>query len=162
MIKMHKKKCVKAAHVILTQSKLLKVSWVLLSLHYNIKTTESDSIQKLSIYGRTNKRRELTALNRQGTQQQRPESLTVTPPGMRMNTGYINATKATILMRYIHRLQIGSKIMRMYLWWCLCTLYLLTCRVELPLANLVSVVVFLVCRALLTSFVCSNLPFVLR
>ena len=108
---MHKKKCVKAAHVILTQSKLLKVSWVLLSLHYNIKTTESDSIQKLSIYGRTNKRRELTALNRQGTQQQRPESLTVTPPGMRMNTGYINPTKSTpskvYPQRYIYQ-GIGS------------------------------------------------------
>ena len=34
--------------------------------------------------------RELTVFNRQGTQQQRPESSTVTPLGMRLNTGCIN------------------------------------------------------------------------
>ena len=42
-----------------------------------------------------NQQREITALNRQETQQRRPESLTVTPPGMRVNTTYINSTKGT-------------------------------------------------------------------
>ena len=37
--------------------------------------------------------RELIVHNRQGTQQQRPESRTVTPLGMQINTGYINSTK---------------------------------------------------------------------
>ena len=32
--------------------------------------------------------RELIGLNRQGTQQQRPESPTLTPPGMQVNAGY--------------------------------------------------------------------------
>ena len=41
------------------------------------------------------KRREITALDRQGTQPQRPESPTVTPPGVRVNTRYINSTKGT-------------------------------------------------------------------
>ena len=40
-----------------------------------------------------NKQRETIALNRQGTQQQRPESPTVTPPGVRVTTRYINSTK---------------------------------------------------------------------
>ena len=35
-----------------------------------------------------NKQRELMALNRQGTQQQRPESPVGTPPGMQVNTIY--------------------------------------------------------------------------
>ena len=39
------------------------------------------------------------AFNRQGTQHQRPESPTVTPPGIRENTGYINSTKRTSSMR---------------------------------------------------------------
>ena len=34
-------------------------------------------------------------LNRQGRQQQRPESPTVTPPGMRVNTRYVNPIKGT-------------------------------------------------------------------
>ena len=34
-------------------------------------------------------------LDRQGTQQQRPESPTVTPPGVWVNTRYINSTKGT-------------------------------------------------------------------
>ena len=42
-----------------------------------------------------NKQRELITLMRQGTQRQRPESPTVTPPGIRVNTGYINSTKGT-------------------------------------------------------------------
>ena len=37
--------------------------------------------------------REIIALNRHGTQQQRPESPMVTPPGMRVNTRYINSKK---------------------------------------------------------------------
>ena len=35
------------------------------------------------------------ALDRQGTQQQRPESPTITPPRMRVNTRYINSIKGT-------------------------------------------------------------------
>ena len=42
-----------------------------------------------------NQQREIIALDRQGTQQQRPESPTVAPPGMRVNTRYINSTKGT-------------------------------------------------------------------
>ena len=38
--------------------------------------------------------KEIIVLNRQGTQQG-PESPTVTPPGMRVNTRYINSTKGT-------------------------------------------------------------------
>ena len=34
-------------------------------------------------------------VSRHGTQQQRPESPTVTPPSMRVNTGYINSTNGT-------------------------------------------------------------------
>ena len=42
-----------------------------------------------------NKQREMIALDRQGTQQQRPESPRVTPPGVRVNTWYVNSTKGT-------------------------------------------------------------------
>ena len=42
-----------------------------------------------------NIQRELIALDRQGTQQQRFESTTITPPGVRVNTRYINSTKGT-------------------------------------------------------------------
>ena len=34
-------------------------------------------------------------LNRQGTQQQRPDSPTVTPHGMHVNAGYMNSTQGT-------------------------------------------------------------------
>ena len=49
---------------------------------------------------RINKQRELEAFNRQGTLQQRPESSTVTPPDMRVNTGYINSTEAVFTKLY--------------------------------------------------------------
>ena len=39
--------------------------------------------------------REIIALDRQGTQQQRRESPTVTPPGVYVNTKCINSTKGT-------------------------------------------------------------------
>ena len=42
-----------------------------------------------------NKPRKLIALGWQGAQPQRLESLTVTPPGMWVNTGYINSAKGT-------------------------------------------------------------------
>ena len=42
-----------------------------------------------------NQEREIIALDRQGTQQQRPKSPMVTPPGMRVNTRYINSAKGT-------------------------------------------------------------------
>ena len=35
------------------------------------------------------------ALNRQGTQQQRPETLTETPPSIPVNTGWLNSTEGT-------------------------------------------------------------------
>ena len=38
---------------------------------------------------------EIIALDRQGTQQQRPDSPAVTPPGVRVNTRYKNSTKGT-------------------------------------------------------------------
>ena len=40
-----------------------------------------------------NKQRGIIALNGQGTQLQRPELPTVTPPDMRVITRYINSTK---------------------------------------------------------------------
>ena len=39
--------------------------------------------------------REIITLDRQGTQQQRPESPTVTAPSMQVNTKYTNSTKGT-------------------------------------------------------------------
>ena len=39
------------------------------------------------------KQREIIALDRQGTQPQRPKSPTVTPPCVRVNTRYIKSTK---------------------------------------------------------------------
>ena len=44
--------------------------------------------------GKNQQTRKLTAVKRHGTQQ-RPESLSVNPPGMRVNTQYINSTKGT-------------------------------------------------------------------
>ena len=42
-----------------------------------------------------NKQRIIIALDRQGTQQQRPGSRMVTPPSMQVNTMYMNSTKGT-------------------------------------------------------------------
>ena len=42
-------------------------------------------------------------LNRQGTQQQKPESSTVTPPCMRVNTVYINSMKDASLKKGLYR-----------------------------------------------------------
>ena len=44
---------------------------------------------------RVYKQRELVVFNKQVTQQQRPEQLTVTSPDMRVNTGCINSTKGS-------------------------------------------------------------------
>ena len=44
------------------------------------------------------KQREIIALDRQETHQQRPESPTVTPPCMRVNTRYINSKVSQILL----------------------------------------------------------------
>ena len=41
----------------------------------------------------------ITALDRQGTHQQRPESPTVSPTGMQINTRYMNSTKGTSSMK---------------------------------------------------------------
>ena len=46
-------------------------------------------------YVHTNKQREIIALDRQRTQRQRPESPTVSAPGVRVNTRYINSTEGT-------------------------------------------------------------------
>ena len=43
--------------------------------------------------------KEVIALNRQGTQQQRPELSTLTPPGMRVNTEYMNCSRRQILKK---------------------------------------------------------------
>ena len=43
----------------------------------------------------TTRQREIIALDRQGTQQQRPDSPTVTPQSLRVNTRYVNSTKGT-------------------------------------------------------------------
>ena len=53
---------------------------------------ENSSLQRDK---RLNGQKEVLVLNRQGTQPQRPESPTVTPPGMRVHAGYINSTKCT-------------------------------------------------------------------
>ena len=54
---------------------------------------------------RINEQREIIALDRQGTQQQRPESPMDTPRGVRVNTRYRNSTKGTSskhnLCRYV-------------------------------------------------------------
>ena len=54
----------------------------------------------------------------------------------------------------------SSPVQKGYLWWNLCTLYLLVCQVELPQAVQVSVVVSNVCQGLLLPFVDSNFDFV--
>ena len=56
-----------------------------------------------------NKQREIIALDRQGTQQQRPESPTSSPSGVRVNMNYTNSTKGTSSKKegnmglYVHR-----------------------------------------------------------
>ena len=52
-------------------------------------------VTELSNGSRITKQRETIALDRQGTQQERPESPTVTPPDVRVNTRYMNSTKGT-------------------------------------------------------------------
>ena len=42
-----------------------------------------------------NQRREILAIDKHGTLRQRPRSPTVTPPGMRVNTRYVNSTRGT-------------------------------------------------------------------
>ena len=49
----------------------------------------------LTVFCTIIKQKEIIALDRQGTQQQRPASPTVTTSGMRVNTRYINSTKGT-------------------------------------------------------------------
>ena len=44
---------------------------------------------------RINNQREIIALDRQGTLQERPESPAITPPGERVNTRYINSANGT-------------------------------------------------------------------
>ena len=53
----------------------------------------------------------------------------------------------------------SSPVQKGYLWWNLCTLYLLVCQVELPQEVQVSVVVSNVCQGLLLPFVDSNFDF---
>ena len=80
-----------------------------------------------------NKQREMIVLNRQGTQQQRPESPTVTTPGMRGNTRYINTTRSTssfeVHLHLMHAISyedvplvefmwIHSHAPWSYHWWC--------------------------------------------
>ena len=68
---------------------------------------------------RINKQREIIVLDRQGTQQQRPESSMVTPPGVQVN--YIQSSTFR-----------GCTFGGIYIpWWNLYTLYLLARQVEL-------------------------------
>ena len=81
--------------------------------------------------------KEIIAFDRQGTQQQRPESPMVTPTGMRVNTRYANSTKGTSSKRTP--------------WACLKWM-LLACQVELLKAIQDFVVMSLVCWVLLFSY----------
>ena len=45
------------------------------------------------LFERNNKQREVRALNRQGTQQRKPQSFSVTPPSVRVNAAYMKFTK---------------------------------------------------------------------
>ena len=51
--------------------------------------------QSLNRLSKISKERKIKALDRQGTQQQRSESPTVTQPGVRVKTRHINSTKGT-------------------------------------------------------------------
>ena len=51
---------------------------------------------------RKQKHREIIALDRQGTQQQSLELPTVTPPGVRVNTMYINSTELKLTMHLFY------------------------------------------------------------
>ena len=65
--------------------------WARLAFQY----TSSDIIVEVRKLWKNDHQRGIIALDRQGTQQQRPESLTVTPPRMRVNTRLINSIKYT-------------------------------------------------------------------
>ena len=73
------------------------------------------------------------ALNRPGTEQQRPESPTVKPPGIRVNTEYTNSNKGTSPnMWFIVTLLISN-----HRFCCCCFLKLLVCLVILYISDLV-------------------------
>ena len=74
----------------------------LVQMHYCLTCALVLASKNLHYY--ITKQRETIALNRQGTQQQRPELSAATPPGMQANTWYIytppryifkNSTKGT-------------------------------------------------------------------
>ena len=91
---------------------------------------------------KTNKQRELTGLNRLGTQQQRLNPPTVTPPDLS------KYRVRKLHQRYIRQNSVpeteniyaswgeggieggGHSSLRIHLWWKLCTLYLLVCHVD--------------------------------
>ena len=50
---------------------------------------------KLNIY-KNQQRKGVNSANKQGAQQQRPESHAITPPGMQVNAEYVNSTKGSI------------------------------------------------------------------
>ena len=69
------------------------------TIRHRIREQEKDMIES-TIRHRIREQEELTALNRQGIQQrQGPESPTVTPPGVRVNAGYIKSVKGTSYRR---------------------------------------------------------------
>ena len=63
--------------------------------HFKLDVEQSTALYPLYCQ-EINKQREIIALDRQGIQEERPESPTVTPPGVRVNnTRYINSSQGT-------------------------------------------------------------------
>ena len=63
-----------------------------MSARFGITTDFEAGLWSIQILSRIHKQRDLTALNRKGTRQQRPELPVVTPPGVWVNTEDINST----------------------------------------------------------------------
>ena len=66
----------------------------------------------------------MIALDRQGTQQQRPESPAVTPPGMRVNTRYVNSIKAILVSPTVLEMEgtyvTGGILLLFFFFFCRC------------------------------------------
>ena len=76
-----------------TASKFLDIIIIMIISVLRLKSDTEWGLERLC---KIKKQREIIALDKQGTQQQRPESPTVTPPGVRVNTRYINSSKGTL------------------------------------------------------------------
>ena len=77
-------------HFVINPPKSMNCVFFYVNLKTNFRCVRTE---KLSL--NLNKQRGIIALDRQGTQQQRLESPRVTPPGVRVNTRYLNSTKDT-------------------------------------------------------------------